>query len=289
MFKRLIIPGLCAVSAFAQTIRTDDKLTMELSQGPIGITAALAGPAANIPGAPYSAQAVTQRVQTLADGNRITQTTTNSVARDSKGRVYREESLPGLGNSNPEPHLVLIEDPVAGVHITLDSNTKTATKFTAQQVKQSAEDAARQGVPPPPPPGPNKMFFSSAGPGQEIHIVNPIIKRDTATTTDLGTQTIEGVAAKGSKTTVTIPAGEMGNELPIVITTETWVSPDLKVVVMSKSSDPRMGETTYKLTNLSRAEPDATLFQIPADYTVQDEPHNVAGQHGDRVFFFKNN
>jgi hypothetical protein len=291
MFKRLIIPGLCAVSAFAQTIKSDDvltekKLTLELSQGPIGITAALAGPAANIAGAPYSAQAVTQRVQTLADGNRITQTTTNSVARDSKGRVYREESLPGLGNGTPEPHLVLIEDPVAGVHITLDSNSKTATKFNMAQMKQSAEDAARQGVP---PLGPNKMFFSSAGPGlQEIHILGSV-KRDDATTTDLGTQTIEGLAARGTRTTHTIPAGEMGNDFPIVITSETWFSPDLKVIVMSKSTDPRMGETTYKLTNLSRAEPDATLFQIPSDYTVQDEPHNVAGQHGDRVFFFKNN
>jgi hypothetical protein len=73
----------------------------------------------------------------------------------------------------------------------------------------------------------------------------------------------------------------MGNDLPIIITTETWFSPELKVLVMSKSSDPRMGETTYKLTNLSRAEPDPTLFQIPADYTVKDQPGGS--------FFFKTN
>ncbi len=69
----------------------------------------------------------------------------------------------------------------------------------------------------------------------------------------------------------------MGNDLPIVITTETWYSPDLKVLVMSKSSDPRMGETTYKLTNLSRAEPDPALFQIPADYSIKDQPNGALG------------
>jgi hypothetical protein len=86
---------------------------------------------------------------------------------------------------------------------------------------------------------------------------------------------VEGVVAKGTKITRTIPAGELGNDLPIVITTETWTSPELKVIVMSKSSDPRMGETTYKLTNLSRAEPEPSLFQIPADYTTKDQPANV--------------
>jgi hypothetical protein len=251
--------------------------------GPIGITAALAGPAATISGAPYSAQAVTQRVQVLADGNRITQTTTNNVARDSKGRVYREESLPGLGNNASDaPHLVLIEDPVAGEHITLDSSSKTAMKLPAAPMKKADEAAARNGLAPPSPDG-TKSWFSSPGPGlQQIRIVTDNKIDDAkATKTDLGTQTIEGVVAHGTRTTHTIPAGEMGNDLPIVITTETWYSPDLKVLVMSKSSDPRMGETTYKLTNLARAEPDPALFQIPADYTIKE-------QQG-KAFFFKNN
>jgi hypothetical protein len=257
------------------------KITLDMADGnsfgPIGITAALAGPAATIPGAPYSAQAVTQHVQTLADGNRITQTTTNTVARDSKGRVYREESLPGFGNNNAEPpHLVLIEDPVAGQHITLDSNAKTAIKMPFAQMKRADEATARLGV--PPPPGDVRVFFNSTGSGQSQQTITALkmkIDNDRAATTDLGTQTIEGVPAQGTRITRTIPAGEMGNELQLVITTETWYSPDLKVLVMSKSSDPRMGETTYKLTNLSRSEPDPTLFQIPADYTIKDQPNGM--------------
>jgi hypothetical protein len=283
MFKTTIVSGLFAFSAFAQnTLPPKDMVTQKImikladenAFGPIGITAALAGPMATVPGAPYSAQAVTQRVQVLADGNRITQTTTNSVARDSQGRVRREESLPGLGNGAAEPpHLVLIEDPVAGVHITLDSNSKTAIKMNSQQMKKADEAAMRNGLP---PMNGTKTWFNSAGPGQqEIHILTttkgPGSEAKTSKT-DLGTQTIEGVVAKGTKTTRTILAGDVGNDLPLVISTETWYSPDLKALVMSKSSDPRMGETTYKLTNLSRSEPDPTLFQIPADYTLRDQP-----------------
>jgi hypothetical protein len=253
MFKIAVLSGLCAVAALAQmpVEQMKIKLDAENSFGPIGITAALAGPMSTLAGAPYTAQAVTQRVQMLADGNRITQTTTNNVARDSKGRVRREESLPVTGNGNAEPpHLVLIEDPVAGLHITLDSNSKTATKLTLQNAKRAAEARA---------------FMILDG----VH-TNGKTGSQTVSS-DLGTQTIEGVMAKGTRTTHTISAGEIGNDLPIVITTETWFSPELKVMVMSKSSDPRIGETTYKLTNLSRSEPDPGLFQIPADYAVKEQ------------------
>ena len=86
----------------------------------------------------------------------------------------------------------------------------------------------------------------------------------------LGTQFMEGLAVEGTRTTVTIPAGEIGNERPIDIVSERWFSQDLKVLVMSRQSDPRFGETTYRLTNLSRAEPPAHLFEIPADFTLVD-------------------
>jgi hypothetical protein len=98
---------------------------------------------------------------------------------------------------------------------------------------------------------------------------------DDVVKTDLGTQTIEGVPAQGTRITRTIPAGQIGNVQPIVITTENWYSPGLKVLVMSKSNDPRMGETSYKLTNIQRSEPAPSLFQPPDDYTVRDQPGGV--------------
>src|SRR5262249_21143634 len=89
-------------------------------------------------------------------------------------------------------------------------------------------------------------------------------------TESLGTQTIEGVSAEGTRTTLTIPAGEIGNTLPIEVVDETWYSPELQITVMTKHRDPRSGENTYRLTNINRSEPDRSLFEVPADYTVSE-------------------
>jgi hypothetical protein len=80
------------------------------------------------------------------------------------------------------------------------------------------------------------------------------------------------------RTTRTISAGEIGNEKPISIVTEVWTSPDLKTVVYSKRSDPRMGEQTFQLTNIARSEPDASLFTVPADFKIVDGPQRILYQ-----------
>lgn len=92
----------------------------------------------------------------------------------------------------------------------------------------------------------------------------------------LGTQIIEGVEAEGARSTITIPAGQLGNELPIKVVTERWYSPELKVVVLTKHDDPRTGIDTYRLTNIVRGEPARSLFEVPADYTLKtNEPMSV--------------
>jgi hypothetical protein len=98
---------------------------------------------------------------------------------------------------------------------------------------------------------------------QQQDIANGTLKKE-----DLGTQTIAGVTAQGTRFTKTIPAGQMGNEKPITIVRESWYSNDLQTTVMSKRSDPWSGETTYTLTNIQRTEPAASLFAVPSDYTV---------------------
>jgi len=87
---------------------------------------------------------------------------------------------------------------------------------------------------------------------------------------DLGTQVVEGVVATGTRNTTTIPAGTIGNEQPILIVSEQWFSPELKVLVMTKHNDPRTGETTYRLTNIVQTEPARSLFEVPVDYTVKE-------------------
>ena len=283
MCKQLVISILCAGSALGQATNATSPKPLVLSIGdpvvfgPVGITTALAAPMGTVTGAPYSAQVTTQRVQTLVDGNRIEQTTSGSVARDSQGRVRREEALPGLTSGDGEAaHFVMIDDPVAQVHWTLDAPTKTAIKMQVPGGKNAF------GAMPPPAPlsaTTKTFFYSAAAPPPTTAGAIQIITRNASTPndtnvseTDLGTHTAEGVAAQGKRTTRTIPAGQMGNEQPIVITTETWYSLALKVLVMSTSNDPRMGVTTYKLTNIQRSEPAAGLFQVPDDYTVKEQP-----------------
>jgi hypothetical protein len=284
MFKTAVLSVVCAACAVGQGTPESAKPLMTLRTGEAGfavagVTGAMMGPAGKVAGAPYSAEVITQHVQILADGNRIEQTTNGSVARDSSGRVRRDEALPALAGTGEAPHLIMIDDPVAQVHWTLDAQTKTATKMPMPPMPPGKAGAVfNLGMPAPPVAmsARTKTFFAttSAAPAQPfsttIHIGGP-----EGNKTDLGLQTVEGVPAQGTRITRTIEAGQMGNSLPIVITTETWFSPDLKVLVTSKSSDPRIGDTTYKLTNIQRGEPDPALFQAPADYTIRDQPENT--------------
>src|SRR3954452_17301554 len=282
MLKAGVALVLCAGCALAQGENTTERKSVihmgdPAEFGPMGITTMLAGPIGTVAGAPYSAQVVTQRIQVLADGNRIEQSSTGSVARDSQGRIRRDEALPGLeGDKGESAHVVMIDDPVAQVHWTLDAQTKTAIKMGLPSGNTLVGAM-------PPPIGPNRTVFYSAIPGgtpgmavnrQFITKPAPGTPDPNVSKTDLGTQTVEGVPAQGMRYTRTIPARQVGNEQPLTITTETWYSPDLKVLVMSKSNDPRMGETIYKLTEIQRTEPAPNLFQAPADYTVREGPQD---------------
>jgi hypothetical protein len=138
----------------------------------------------------------------------------------------------------------------------------TGGKMSAQMGESGSVFSA--GAPPPlPPPG--------------IMLQRTFIAGDQgkANTEDLGSQTVEGVLVSGVRTTRTIPTGEIGNDRPISIVTEVWTSPDLKTIVYSKRSDPRMGEQTFRLTNIVRNEPDAALFAVPPDFKVVDVPQDV--------------
>ena len=202
-----------------------------------------------VTGAPYSAQIVIQRSETLSDGTHITQQSTGAVYRDSAGRVRREMSMPALGSltgSGEAPRGVFISDPVAGYHYVLHADTLTADRM-------------------PIPAGSGGFAGKERGPRGRRN-GEQVVKES------LGTQMIEGVQAEGTRITKTIPVGAIGNDKAIQIVTERWYSPDLQVVVMVKHSDPWMGESTMRLTNLSRTEPAASLFAVPANYTVNDRP-----------------
>jgi predicted secreted protein len=201
-----------------------------------------------VTGAPYSADVSNSVVQTLSDGNSIQRSTTGHVARDAQGRTYSQETITGgmLARNGPTT-ITFISDPVAGYTYVLNANTKVAMRRALKAPPAKPEQTAN-GQPPSHPVPPNVMAV------------------------DLGTQIVNGVSATGKSITRTVPAGEMGNAQPIISTSEVWYAPSLQVVVSSKRTDPRTGTATYALTNIQAAVPAATLFQVPADYTIQDAP-----------------
>jgi hypothetical protein len=243
---------------------------------------AVMGPA--VKGAPYSAEEVTESTQVLADGTRIHNQSKTTVYRDGEGRIRRDG-----------PDQITIWDPVAGASYFLDPQAQTARKVPVGIVGTKVHPAGTVSV-----TTSSTMSKTITVSGTAASIEKPAAeelaaervqidrlampdglssmaiytRRATGTAGNkesLGTQTMEGVNAEGSRTTSTIEAGAVGNDRPIQVVSERWYSPDLQTAVMTRRNDPRTGEEIFRLTNIHRAEPGAYLFQVPAGYRVVDQ------------------
>jgi hypothetical protein len=217
-----------------------------------------------VTGAPFTATAVGESNRTLADGTKISQKVQSTVYRDAQGRVRKETTLPAIGPlaaSGTPKSLVFIHDPVAGTGYILDTNKKIAHRLPQHPNKAADAGASDSDTP---------------GKGWASHPGDANVTKES-----LGSQTINGVVAEGTRYTRTIPAGHMGNDKPVTIVNEEWYSPDLQIIVQSKRSDPFAGESTYTVTNVQRSAPAGTLFTVPSDYTVKDAPAHT-GKRGHR-------
>jgi hypothetical protein len=232
-------------------------------------------------GRPYSAEAVTESFHALADGNRIQNRNVTRIYRDSDGRT-RREIIGAAGTAKT----ITISDPIARTNFTLEPETRVAygapglvmlpSKISGTYAVTTADSTAVRAKVEEERQRSTAATVTSGGRGGGGAVMargglirTPAGNEQNVIREELGTQTIEGVAAAGTRTTTVIPAGAIGNLQEIRIVSEQWFSPDLQVLVMTKHSDPRSGETTYKLTNIVRAEPDPALFIVPADYTVK--------------------
>lgn len=239
-----------------------------------------------VKGSPYSAQAVTEINQTLMDGNEIHHKTTATLYRDSEGRTRVERTLGGFGPwsvpENKTHQIIRISDPVAAANYILNPDDHTAEQLPERRGRMMRFQYRNAGPGEPPPPGRSERgggrFVMRVPPptegGEDVRMpgTDGAAEEGTAQVEPLGAKVIEGVQAEGTRKTVTIPAGRIGNVKPIQIVTERWYSNQLQAVVLSKRTDPRVGETVYRLTNISSAEPAASLFQVPAGYTIKDAP-----------------
>jgi len=261
-----------------------------------------------VKGAPYSAEAVSERRQTLADGNVISHESRSRVYRDGEGRT-RQDTM-----TDSQIRSVYISDPVAGVTYTLIPSRKLAvvskrpvrverdrtsergvtverdqrvivtdkdgTPGTREEVHvrvmrgEGDQDLPAPPTPPVPPipPIPNLDFLPQVAPLPGTHTMHfeGHSHAGPGVTKKVGPKEIEGVKAEGTQTTWTIAPGKVGNSKPIDITRETWTSPDLQVTVYSRYNDPRTGESIYRLAAIKRAEPAADLFKLPEGYKVRE-------------------
>jgi len=249
----------------------------------------MTGPAEVVAGKPYSASLTVEVLQPLVDGNSITVEHHSRVFRDAQGRTRRDDEL---GIAGVVQHSVLIADPIAGQSFTLDPEHRIAQRLpqTSQRGAQVAFAQDLHGD----SAGASSSFdvslpspLAAAKPASVDVALHPAAAATFSADTpiklpfpgdphsvSLGEKTIEGVRVTGTRTTVIIPAAAIGNRAPIEIVTEQWYSPELNVVMLSEHRDPRVGQTRYRLHDIARSEPDATLFRVPDGYTVSDSSLN---------------
>jgi hypothetical protein len=257
-------------------------------------------------GKPFSATVTTQTTQTLSDGTHVNQTTTTLQYRDAEGRVRTETNQPG-GPSAAQTKIITIRDSVAGVTYRLDPVNKSAVKLsqggggamagsviqatgrgrggsddtarqaTLQRVQESLADLRRQYEEAATLEASRQAQAAGGRGGRRgggDNAPQPVMPTQATTNNpnelveDLGTLTVNGVSAHGTRVTTVVPVGAIGNDREFRSVSERWFSSDLNLLVKSVNTDPRFGATTYELTNISRQSPDPSLFQVPADYTL---------------------
>ncbi|MFN7929241.1 MAG: hypothetical protein U0Y68_15105 [Blastocatellia bacterium] len=282
-----LVPLLLLLATLQAQSRQDKPLARKLppqEKGPSDfLSSEMRSGGKVVKGSPYSADTITESLQTLANGTKLTQKTTARVYRDSEGRTRREQSAATVGPfgaAGTTPQMIFINDPIAGVAYTLYPATRTGYKVAippATVIIEPGDKPASEGGRPRPPKSRKEGQDNNRPkpkPDGAAQIEHPSFIPDNAKSESrvesLGKRQIEGFNADGERTTIVIPINQIGNDQPIEIVEERWKSPELRTTIWSKTSDPRWGETTYKLLNINRVEADRALFTVPSDYTIEE-------------------
>jgi hypothetical protein len=214
-----------------------------------------------LPGKPFSAEEISQQKQLLADGSSITRSSASTFYyRDSAGRVRTERPINVLGQvkASAIPTIPEIFDPVSGYCYFLDDLNRIAYRIEIPKPIKMLS--------------PSKALDPIVTPGAIVRVDKTI-----SSTEDLGTKYADGLEIIGTRNITTYPAGFMGSDKPIASTSEFWRSPELNIMVIIRTIDPRSGETIQSLVNVNRDEPDPELFKATRGYKVVDptEPFTI--------------
>ena len=215
--------------------------------------------------APFSADALTTVRQTLSDGTRIERTASARYYRDRAGRIRIEQMIMGLEALNPaadgQIRTTIYPDPSKGTVYTLDPMTRTAAEGSRDMAGMTVGGGDTFSAP---VGGARFLIFSRL----ERLRQRPWFRGNAIEEQSLGSRRIAGIETVGRRATMTIPVGQVGNDRPMEVVDERWESPELKMVIYSRVSDPRTGIVEYQLSNIRRTEPPPALFKVPVDYTI---------------------
>lgn len=214
-------------------------------------------------GAPFSADIIDENDQLLADGNHIRQETHGRMFRDSEGRTRSESELRSFGLTKPLVSIHIF-DPVEKTMIVLNAEQKTATVHHFGEAVKALEHPVQ--------PANSARGGTGAGAPAETGGLIKNLREMQNSHEDLGTMDIDGFTVRGTRNTFTIPAGSMGNDKPMINVSERWYSEELKIELLMTSESPQSGKHVHKLVNIRSGDPDPLLFQVPQDYTVQEQP-----------------
>ena len=274
---KLVLFALGAAMCFGQSsiqIRTETPLASGPSTANAGTGQPF--PAKLVIAKPFSADATLMSDQMLPDGSHVINQQTDAIARDTHGRTYREEVFGPPDSSNPAPKIIYIADPISQTTYVLGPDHVARKIPISLAGSQLSATSVSTGAPPQGDLALQRFRTAVAGGGGVVRVdassaqpAPQTIPTDSRVD-QLGTQIIAGIEAEGTRTTLTIPPGQVGNEKALVIVTETWYSTDLEATVLARRTDPRFGTSSYQLTNIQQTVPPASLFQIPSSYTIEE-------------------
>lgn len=225
---------------------------------------------------PFTAEFKTTEVKVLANGVTITNESTSTQARDGQGRYYGSDT--GMPREvRPQITRFHISDPVAGTETRWDSQRKKATVYQLPPEDQRHGCWRSESG--------NSTWSYPLTPVQRAaekatDVSEPVVTRPATqhpVQESLGRDVIQGLQVHGSRSTFTTPAGQIGNDQPLVRTTDAWFSDEYRLEARMINDDPQQGKTTRELVGFTPGEPDPSLFQPPQGYeVVTEELHQIA-------------
>jgi hypothetical protein len=200
-----------------------------------------------IPNVPFSAVVNVERSAVESNGSVVVTKTIRDIHRDSQGRIYNEsrEFVPVTSAKMPNVERIHLYDPKTRVSTMIDMQGRTFWTRTLNR---------------PPETVPPALTASPSG--------NTLPQNEFTTKEDLGMHEIDGVLAHGVRETQTIQSHGSG-EKELVIADEYWYSDELRINLMIQHNDPRKETVKLTVSQVTRAEPDPAVFEVPRGYQQQ--------------------